>query len=307
MLVAGACGGSKKAIPAVSSSSGQLVATVASYDLAVGKQRFLVGLLTNEQKLIGGGGVTMNFVYLGTKENPQNTGKVAFDAPGTFLPIPREGGAPFQPAPQPTVVPAAEGSGVYAAQADFDKPGYWGVVVEAKVAGKAEAAKATFEVLDKHHFPAVGEPAPKTQNLTTASKDVPPAAIDSRAQGGAPLPDPELHSTTVAQSIDAHKPVLLVVSTPVYCISRFCGPITDMVAGLAKTYANRANFIHIEVWEDFQNGKVNPSAAEWVLRDGNVEEPWVFLIGADGKIAARWDNVSTAGEIEPLLRSLPAG
>ena len=34
-------------------------------------------------------------------------------------------------------------------------------------------------------------------------------------------------------------------------------------------------------------------------------EPWVFLIGADGRIAARWDNVATRGEIEPLLRDLP--
>jgi hypothetical protein len=34
-------------------------------------------------------------------------------------------------------------------------------------------------------------------------------------------------------------------------------------------------------------------------------EPWVFLIGADGRIAARWDNVATREEIEPLLRDLP--
>jgi hypothetical protein len=31
----------------------------------------------------------------------------------------------------------------------------------------------------------------------------------------------------------------------------------------------------------------------------------VFLIGADGMIAARWDNVATRAEIEPLLRDLP--
>jgi hypothetical protein len=31
----------------------------------------------------------------------------------------------------------------------------------------------------------------------------------------------------------------------------------------------------------------------------------VFLIGADGKIAARWDNVVTRDEIEPSLQALP--
>jgi hypothetical protein len=31
----------------------------------------------------------------------------------------------------------------------------------------------------------------------------------------------------------------------------------------------------------------------------------VFLIEGDGTIAARWDNVATAQEIEPYLRDLP--
>jgi hypothetical protein len=34
-------------------------------------------------------------------------------------------------------------------------------------------------------------------------------------------------------------------------------------------------------------------------------EPWVFLVGADGRVAARWDNVATRQEIEPLLEDLP--
>jgi peroxiredoxin len=31
----------------------------------------------------------------------------------------------------------------------------------------------------------------------------------------------------------------------------------------------------------------------------------VFLIGPDGRIVARWDNVATRDEIEPLLKRLP--
>ena len=31
------------------------------------------------------------------------------------------------------------------------------------------------------------------------------------------------------------------------------------------------------------------------------------LIDADGRIVARWDNVATRQEIEPLLQDLPAG
>jgi hypothetical protein len=31
----------------------------------------------------------------------------------------------------------------------------------------------------------------------------------------------------------------------------------------------------------------------------------VFVIGADGRITARFDNVATRGELEPLLERLP--
>jgi hypothetical protein len=31
----------------------------------------------------------------------------------------------------------------------------------------------------------------------------------------------------------------------------------------------------------------------------------VFVIGADGKVAARFDNVATADELRPILEQLP--
>jgi hypothetical protein len=90
-------------------------------------------------------------------------------------------------------------------------------------------------------------------------------------------------------------------------VSRFCGPVTDMVAELAASYGDRADFIHVEIWADFQEGAVNEAAADWLLREGDLEEPWVFLIGADGRVVARWDNVATRSEIEPYLEDLPGG
>ncbi len=90
-------------------------------------------------------------------------------------------------------------------------------------------------------------------------------------------------------------------------LSRFCGPVTDMVNTLAGRYGNRAEFIHIEIWEDFEQQRTNPTAEEWLYRDGNLQEPWVFLIGADGKIAARWDNVLIQDELEAELTILATG
>lgn len=100
--------------------------------------------------------------------------------------------------------------------------------------------------------------------------------------------------------------VVAVFSTPVYCVSRFCGPVTDMVQALSHDYGDRANFVHVKIWRDFQNQVMNKFAADWLLRDGDLNEPWVFLIGADGRIVARFGTVATRGELEPLLQALPS-
>lgn len=306
LLMLAACGsGSPDAGAPTAAEGDQLAPQIASYDLAVGSQRFMVGLLSRDTELVGGGEVTFKFAYLGTREE-ETSGEVVAEATASYLAIPAEGGEPDPEIPdQPTILSGTRGNGVYATDASFDRAGYWGVLVEADVEGRGTwTGRSTFEVFDRHRFPWVGEEAPRSENLTMASGDAPRSAIDSRARGGAEVPDPELHQLTVAESIASGKPTLLVVSTPTYCVSRFCGPITNMIQRLAGEYSDRVNFIHTEVWRDFEAREVNRAAADWVLRDDSILEPWVFLIGADGKIAARWDNVATRAEIEPALTAL---
>lgn len=309
-LVAGACsGGSDSAGPRGSTTldarAGGIVAAVASFDLAVGPpSRFIVGLFDPDKGNVGYGTLQLRFSFLGTK------GGSALPEPGpvataTFLPLP---GGEASPAPQaPVLLRASEARGVYAASVGFDRPGFWEVEVTADVARVGtRTASAAFSVRPRHAVPAPGDPAPASENLTVSSPGAPPAAIDSRASPSQPVPDPELHQTTIAQALRDRVPVLAVFSTPTFCVSRFCGPVTDMVAELARDYADRARFVHVEVWKDFEKKQLNEAAAEWLTRNGGEgNEPWVFLIGADGRVTARWDNVATRGEIEPLLKDLP--
>jgi hypothetical protein len=296
LLVAGAC----SAKPAANGSA--MAAEVASYDLAVGTPgRFMVGLLTDDQRPIGFGHVALRFCFLGRSSAGACHEGPAVDA--SFLAIPGDVLPPVLPA-GPSVVDAAAGRGVYAATAAFDRSGFWQVDVSAVVDGHAQRATAAFSVADHHAVPAVGDRALPTQNLTLASTGVPMAAIDSRATTGG-IPDSELHRSTIAAALAQHRPIVVVFATPVFCVSRFCGPITDMVQQLADQYADRATFIHVEIWKDFQSQTVNQAAADWLLRNGDLEEPWVFVIGNDGRIALRLDNVATRAEIEPYLRSLP--
>ena len=56
---------------------------------------------------------------------------------------------------------------------------------------------------------------------------------------------------------------------------------------------------------------MNKAAADWVCCDatGNLTEPWLFLIGADGVIIDRWgplfDPDAVAGELAELPRMSP--
>ncbi|HEX8770043.1 MAG TPA: hypothetical protein VF711_04670, partial [Acidimicrobiales bacterium] len=250
-------------------------------------------------KLVSYGTVTLRFAYLGTQQNPTQ-GPLGPDVTATFLPLP--GSNVLSPAPsQPRILSSTDARGVYATNAGFDKPGFWGIQVDAMVGSTIHRGTASFPVGDHHAVPAPGDPAPHSNTLTIGSTDVPKAAIDSRAGDSGEIPDPELHRTTLAASLAAGRPSVVVFSTPVFCQSQFCGPVTDMVDELSRPYSDRADFIHVEVWKDGQKRVVNDTLKEW-----NMDaEPWVYVIGADGKIVMRLDNVATRAEIEPYLQRLP--
>ena len=291
--------------PAAGTPRGGLAASVASYDLAVGPPtRVIVGVFAADQRPVGYGTVQMRFCYLGTAQAPLPC-RLGPASTAAFLHIPGSG-LPIPPPVAAALVDAATGRGVYATTAGFDRAGFWQVQVTATLAGHPYSATAAFDVAERHAIRDVGDPAFPTANLTVATPGAAPVAIDSRASRLADVPDADLHRTTIAAALAAHRPAVIVFATPVFCVSQFCGPVTDMIAGLAHDYGDRASFIHIEIWADYQNQKLNVAATQWLLTPtGDLNEPWVFIIGADGRIAARFDNVSTRAEIEPLLRQLP--
>jgi hypothetical protein len=289
------------------SASGQgIVAEVATFQLVADQPgRLLVALIAADNRWLSFGSVGMSFTYLGDEAGTPPPDVVVGDATSQFLPIP---GSPEGNGQPPTLTFPADGRGVYGVEPiTFPTAGYWQVAARGELGdGSQFSAEAAFTVLDAPAVIAVGGLAPHTDNPVIGDPGVSPPALDSRATGGEPIPDPELHATSIADAIEAGHPALVVFSTPVYCVSRFCGPVTDLVAELAAQYGDRADFIHVEIYRDFEAGKVNQAALDWLLTaDGDLREPWTFLIGADGRIAASWDDVVTRSEIEPLLRSLP--
>lgn len=300
-----ACGGSGDGEGASTPVDDDLSVLVANYDLSTSRpQRFLVGLVTDDQQLVSFGEAALEFGYLGQGEPSKATPQPGPKATAVWAPIP---GQKLDDVPsKPRVIDGSDGTGVYIApEVQFDRAGYWQVSVEVEVDGDTKRAEAAFAVNSKAAVVDVGDTAPPTENPLPGEAGYPVKAVDSRATADGAVPDPELHAGTVAAALQSGKPTVVVVSTPVYCVSRFCGPITDLASELAGTYGDRVNFVHIEVWRDFQKNVINKAAAEWMFREGaeDTYEPWVWLVGSDGIVKQRWDNIATEKELTAAVRA----
>jgi hypothetical protein len=303
-----ACSGNKSG----SSPSGQgadagtFAAAVASTDMYAGTpQRFQLGISWSSQsqgvKLVTFGQIALAFTYLGTTASATPVAGPQVSASYLAAPTTLSVGA------GPALSDPNVARGVYQAEnLTFDQAGIWQVDVTADVAGQGvQHLSAAFPIASKPSLPAPGQKALHTVNLTIASKNVPTSAIDSAALDGKPVPDPELHRWTIAAALDQHRPILVIFGTPTYCVSRWCGPNVEAVAALAKQYAKKAVFIHVEIWRDFQKSIVNKAAADWLYRNGDLVDPWLFLVGSNGIVLDRWAPLFDPAEVAKELAALP--
>lgn len=195
---------------------------------------------------------------------------------------------------------------MYVAQVDLDQPEWWGAELFVTAGGKEYGGvRARFFVAATSAVPAIGAPAPRTvQPVLRDVRDI--AEIDSSVP-----PRPELHTMTIAEATAAGKPSLIAFATPAFCQTRFCGPVIDaVVAPLAKEYAGRASFVHVEpyVLAEARKGKLVPikEMAEW----GLASEPYLFVLDREGRVAAQFEGISEYDEVKRVLDRLlaaPAG
>ncbi len=282
-----------------------LNAILATTDHYVGMpQRIGIGLVLNDGRLVSYGSADFRFSYLGTSEAPTDA-RQGPSATGVYLPTPgTEPGGGSAAITQPS-----EARGVYQAEdVTFDEEGFWQVDVSADVEGEGPMTATTvFPVNGEPLLPAPGMPALERENLTRDSEDAPLAAIDSRAVSEGEVPDEILHETTIAEALEAGRPALVVFSTPLFCQTQFCGPITDVVEGLAREHGDRAEFIHVEIWREYEETSqvINQAAADWLLRNNDLTEPWLYLIDGNGTIVDRWAVLFRPEEIAAALEALP--
>jgi hypothetical protein len=184
---------------------------------------------------------------------------------------------------------------IYAARVRLPSPGKWSVLVVTHQGGKRIAAATQIDVTTKADdaIPDVGEPAPaaKTDTLASAKGDI--ASIDTR------VPPDDMHAESLDRLL-GRKPVALLFATPQLCQSRVCGPVTDIAAQMKAEYGDRVAFIHQEVYVDNQPDR---GLREPLRRFKLRTEPWLFVIGRDGRITARLEGSFGVKAFERALQT----
>jgi hypothetical protein len=285
-------GGASAADPSASAAT-TFALQVASTDLYAGApQRVQVGVFGSSDEgveLLTGGTIPLSLV--------SDDGGDPISGTASYVP------APGTPSPsQPGLTSPSKARGVYQLEdVTFPAAGQWQAQLSFNAGGQPIDLTDTFVVADEPALPAPGQKALRTDNLTMASKDVPMEAVDSRAQDGAKVPDPELHQATIADAIAQHRAALVLFATPVYCQSQFCGPSTDALEGFAKTGPSDVDYIHVEIWRDYQAQAINKAAYDWLFRNDDLTEPWLYLIGPDGVIVDRWSPLFDPAEVQKEL------
>jgi hypothetical protein len=274
----------------------ELFAETASFEtVALRLERVMVGLSTADGRVLHGGSIDITFTP------PSDTDASNIVTTATFLAVPMSAVAPATA----TIGLPSAGIGIYAAKVTFSRPGIWLGAIS--VPGtKQKGLDFPIEVKAESKLPDLGKQAPRTKNPIGASGLTAEQAvkIDSRSGPnglGSELTDPILHNDVIADLLDAHHPFIVIVSTPTFCQSKFCGPLTDMVqvrADEKRPTEAEVAFVHLEVWDDFATGKVNAWAAEWIDDGVDGREPWVFAVNRKGQIAARFDNLLSPEDLD---------
>jgi hypothetical protein len=174
-------------------------------------------------------------------------------------------------------------------------PGYWGMVAEiSRADGSTTRADFVVEVQPASKGPAVGATAPASANRTLSTES------DISLLSSANDPDPALYQLTVADALATGRPTVVGFLTPAFCQTKWCAPVLDSLEAAHAETGDAANFIHIEVYDDFQKLTLVKEMAEWGLET----EPWVFVLDANGRVAARFSGPLSPEELLAALRPL---
>ena len=294
VLIVAACGASPNAAPTagvstIASGGTSVLPTIVSSELGVGPNRVLVSFLD----------------ATGTKPagSPDRKVSVGFRGPGgeTVAIQPSTFIWAIQPAG------AIAGVGVYVVHATFPAAGAWTAEFTTSAPGSPEATiPFGFDVKARTDVLAPGDPAPSVATPTIASAgDVSKVSTDTN-------PVKRFYETSEADALAAKKPFVLIFATPKFCQTSTCGPTLEKLKPVAAAHPEMT-FMNVEPYllHDDQ-GQLQPTldtggnlqAVPATLAFKLSSEPFVFVVGADGKINSTFELVFSPDEIDAAIKAV---
>ncbi len=269
-------------------------ALMVSSDLAQGINRVAFALVDRNNVPVGASeaSVIPRYTPQGAQEPQQREALTA-----TFLLWPPEG----------------SGRGVFITTVNFDvpgeataeNPGLWELQISADTPdGRLVEAVTAVRVAAQQSTPAIGAAAPRS--VTPTADQAPDLAHITSAFE----PDPEFYQLSVHEALDQPKPLLVLFSTPAFCVSATCGPQLDILGQMKERYRGRVNFIHVEVFEDphlIEGNRFNASQVPAVDEWGLPTEPWTFLVDGDGLVRAKFEQFTPREALEAALEEVLKG
>lgn len=238
-----------------------------------------------------------------------SSGQKQVAGPGRTLTIGYHGpkGETIAPAPQ-TFIWAIEGvNGVYVGHATFASAGQWTADFSTEAPGSArEATTFGFDVRDRIDVVSPGDPAPSVDTPTLADVGGDVAKISSDTK-----PVTRFYETSEADALAARKPFVLIFATPKFCQSATCGPTLDKLKPVAAAHPEMT-FINVEPYKlAFADGGLQPvmtgndlTPVPATLAFKLSTEPFVFVVGADGKVSSSFELVFSPEEIEAAIQQV---
>jgi hypothetical protein len=178
---------------------------------------------------------------------------------------------------------------------DFDRGGPWQAIAMLKGEEGLEVSRVPSPVVgDFAAVPEVGEKAPVIHTPTGADVGGDLAKIDTR------VPPDQMHAVDFADAV-GRKPIVLVFATPALCQSRVCGPVVDVAQQVSDSSGGKADFIHMEVYNDNDPSK---GIRSQLRAYGLPTEPWTFLVDREGIIRDRIEGAFGVSELERAMRKI---
>jgi hypothetical protein len=191
----------------------------------------------------------------------------------------------------------ADAQNIYVTTVETPAPGTYWILAE-PVGGKQIQALGNVVVGEQAVAPSVGERAIPSRNPTLR------AGVDPKTVTTAEPIDRNLLRTTVATAMADKRPFVVTFATPLYCQTRTCGPVVQVVQAVAKNWESKGvDFIHIEIYKDNDPSK---GTNRWVEAWNLQSEPFTFVVDRTGVIRTRLEGASSAAELEAAVRRVAA-